>query len=331
MNTETEGNEMDPLQQQAANELVGLASRIRSWQEARKLSDNELLRRMPGLGSTKTYTRALKGDVAELDLDRWVTEYRAVLALIESLAGRERGEEQLFEDISAVAHLRRAIVEVLEEKSLRRVILLEGDSGLGKSSALTLVQRKYGQRILVVEATHVWGDNPNSLLGAILDELGVRDQPVARDAKFRMVLNKLRDRRVTIALDESHHLGPACLDTLKTLINQTSIEVLLIALPTLWRRLERAAYEETRQLLGNRLAERIKLAGLGEADVRKLLKRRVGIEDPKAATIVHKEATSRGNLSFVSAVCARLAAAERDGAPTLEDVVAATDAEVRKR
>lgn len=331
MNTATEGNEMDPLHQQAANELVGLAARIRSWQEARKLSDNELLRRMPGLGSTKTYTRIQKGDVAELDLERWVTEYRAVLALIESLSGRERGEEQLFPDVSTVYHLHRAIVEVLEEKSLRRVILLEGDSGLGKSSALTLTQRKYGQRILVLEATQVWQDNPNSLLGAILDELGVRDQPTSRDGKFRVVLNKLRDRRVMLAIDESHHLGPNCLDTLKTLINQTQVEVLLLALPTLWRRLERGAYEETRQLLGNRLAERLKLGSLLESDVRKLLKRRANVEDAKAASVVHKEAVTRGNLSFVAAVCARLSSCERDGAPVIEDVVAAVDAEVRKR
>jgi len=330
-NDTTEGNEMDPLQQMAASELVGLATRIRSWQELRKLSDNELLRRMPGLGSTKTYTRILKGDVAELDFERWATEYRAVLAVIESMAGRERVEEVQFDDLSTVVALRRALVEILDERSIRRVILIEAESGLGKSTAIDVLQRKYGQRLLRIEATSVWADNPNCLLGAILDSLGVHDQPAGRDGKLRLVVRKLSDHRLTLCVDEAHHLGPDCLNAIKTLINQTPCEVLLAALPTLWRRLERANWEEVKQLLGNRLAERIKVGALREADVRKLLQRRAKVEDPKAAALVLKEATSRGNLSFVAAVCARLAAQERDGTPTLEDVVAAVDAEVRKR
>ena len=76
-----------------ADELVALAQKIRAWQEVRKLSDNELLRRLPGLGSTKTFGRILKNDLEELDLERWLSEYRAVWALIESLTGRDRDEE----------------------------------------------------------------------------------------------------------------------------------------------------------------------------------------------------------------------------------------------
>ena len=101
---------------------------------------------------------------------------------------------------------------------------------------------------------------------------------------MRMVLAKLRTRSVTLAIDEAHDLGPRCLDTVKTLINQTPTRVVLFAWPTLWRRLERGAFEETRQLLGNRLAERIKIGALREADVRRLLERRAGVADDKAAT-----------------------------------------------
>jgi DNA transposition AAA+ family ATPase len=321
----------DNLSNLEGDELVALAQKIRTWQEARKFSDNELLRRFPGLGSTKTFTRLLKSDLAELDLDRWVCEYRAVWALIESLAGRERSEEELYDDISTVVQLRRALVEILEETSIRRVVLLEGDSGLGKSSALTQLQRKYGQRILIVEASDVWADNPNAFLGAVLDALGVRDQPLSRDDRLRMVIRKLRDHRVALAIDEAHHLGPHCLNTCKTLVNQTPAEVILLALPTLWRRLERAAYEEVKQLLGNRLAERIKVGELRESDVRKVLTRRAKVEDVRSAQAVLKEARSRGNLSFVAAVCNRLGQQELDGAPTHEAVLAAIEAEKARR
>lgn len=321
----------DSLSQFEADELVALAQRARAWQEQRGYSDTELLRRMPGLGSTKTFTRVLKRELAELDLDRWVSEYRAVIAVIESLSGREQKEVELFEDMTTVVQLRRALVEIIEEKSIRRVVLVEADSGLGKSSGLTLLQRKYGQSILVVEALIAWRDNPNSLLGAVLEALGVTDMPLSSEARMRMVLAKLRARSVTLAIDEAHDLGPRCLDTVKTLINQTPTRVILFAWPTLWRRLERAAFEETRQLLGNRLAERIKIGSLREADVRRLLERRACVVDPAAAAKLLEAAPTRGNLSFVDAVCARLARAERDDKPTHEEVLAAIAAEVARR
>lgn len=314
-----------------AAELVGLAKQIRAWQEQRNLSDNEILRRMPGLGSTKTYARLLKDDTAELDLDRWLDNYRAVWAVIESIAGREREAESLFDDISTVVAMRRSIVDVLEARTIRRVILLEAESGLGKSSALTILQRKYGMRILPMEAADAWGDNPMALLSVILDAVGVREHAMTRDGRLRQVVNKLRDHRVMLGIDEAHHLGPHCLNTCKTLINQTPAEISLLALPTLWRRLERSNYEEVKQLLGNRLSERIKIGDIREADVRKILHRRAKVEDTKSAGLVLEAARTRGNLAFVSAVCERIAEQEIDGTPSHENVAAAVAAEKARR
>lgn len=324
-------NALQSLQATVADELVALAKSIRLWQEQQELSDNELLRRLPGLGSTKTFTRLLKNDHAELDLDRWVANYRSVWAVIESLNGRERAEEELYDDISTVVSLRRALVEILECRSIRRVILLEGDSGLGKSSALTLLQRKYGQRVLLIEAADAWADNPNAFLGAILDALGVKEQALSRDGRLRQVIAKLKAHRITIAIDEAHHLGPHCLNTCKTLINQTPSEIALLALPTLWRRLERTSYEEVRQLLGNRLAERIKIGDIRETDVKRILLRRAKVDDAKSPAAVLEAAKSRGNLSFVAAVCDRLIEQEIDGAPTHDAVLAAVAAEKARR
>lgn len=319
------------LTQIGSDELVSLAKTIRVWQEQRNFSDNELLRRLPGLGSTKTYTRVLKGDTSELDLDRWLAEYRAVWAVIESLTGRETSAEELYDDISTVVALRRSLVEILECRSIRRVILAEADSGLGKSSSLTLLQAKYGQRILAIEAADAWADNPNALLGAILDALGVKEHAMSRDGRLRQVIGKLKLHRVALAIDEAHHLGPHCLNTCKTLINQTGGEIVLLALPTLWRRLERSNYEEVRQLLGNRLAERIKVGELRESDVRKILTRRVKVDDTKSAAVVLSAAKTRGNLSFVCAVCERIREKELDGTPSYEAVVAAVSAEISRR
>lgn len=317
------------LNQIEADELVSLAQKIRAWQETRKLSDNELLRKYSSLGSTKTFTRILKRDLQELDTERWVAIYRTVWVMIESLTSRETNAEELYDDLSTVAQLRRAFVEVIERTTIRRVVLVEAEQGLGKTSGLTLLQRKYGGRILPIQATVFWSDNPNSFLGAVLDAFGVRDQPAGRDDRLRIVLRKLSDYRVALAIDEAHHLGPNCLNACKTLINLSQGEIFLLALPTLWRRLERAAYEEVKQLLGNRLAERVKIGDLREADVRKVLSRRLSVDDLRAAQAVHKEATTRGNLSFVAAVCERVI--EQDVTATHETVLAGIAAELARR
>jgi type II secretory pathway predicted ATPase ExeA len=320
------------------DELVALAKKIRTWQEARKFSDNELLRRFPGLGSTKTFVRIVKNDLAELDLQRWASDYRAVWAVIEALTGGERGDVELFDDLSTVISFRRALTDIFECRSIRRVILVEGDSGLGKSAALKFMQRKWGQRLLVIEASIYWDDNPNALLGAALDALGVGDQPAGREERLRMLLKRLRQARTALAIDEAHHMGPKCLNGCKTLVNQAPGELILLALPTLWRRLERGAYEEVKQLLGNRLAERLKLGELREADVRKLLQRRLDGYDSKESTTAvlmaaverAKAGKSGGNLSFVDAVCERVL--EQDAKPiTHEIVLAALAKELARR
>lgn len=315
-----------------AEELVGIAGRIRAWQHTRQLSDNQVVRRLPGLGSTKTYTRILRGDLAELDLDRWLTEYRAVWAQLEHLAERTAEEEPIYDDLTPVLQLRRALVSILEETSIRRVVLLEGDSGMGKTGALRQLQGKYGQRIVVVEATDVWGDSANAFLGAILAALGVREPASGRAERLLHVVSLLNARRVALAVDEAHHLGPHCLNTLKTLVNQTPSEVVLVALPKLWRCLERSAWEEVRQLLGNRLAERIRLADLRAGDVAKLLERRCPGAGAAAAQVA-EPARTRGNLSFVAAVARRLADTREadDGPLSPEAVAAAIAAEVGRR
>ncbi len=311
-------------------ELVGLAQQIRAYQESRGWSDNQLVRRLQGLGSTKTYTRILRGDLAELDLDRWLSEYRAVWATIEALSERETVTEELYEDLTSVVQLRRALVGILAESSIRRVVLLEGDSGMGKTAALSFLRQKYGHRIVVVEATEVWGDSIYSFLGAVLEALGARELPNGRGERLQMVISKLNERRVALAIDEAHHLGKLCLNTLKTVVNATPGEIILIALPKLWRMLERSAWEEVRQLLGNRLAERIRLGSLRDGDAAKLLARRTGLEDAASASAIAKEARTRGNLSFVAAVCRRLTE-QSDETPSPEAVLAAVAAEVARR
>lgn len=317
-----------------ADELISLGTRIRDWQDARKETNNGMLRRFAGLGSTKTFDRIVRGELGELDLERQLNNYRAVWSLIETIGAGEGVEEELYDDLNPAIQLRRAFSDILAERTDARLIVLEGDSGTGKTKASKLLVGKYGQRILWIEAMDLWGDSPMAMMGAILEASGKRELPAITAIRLNMVLTRLREHRTCLVIDEAHHLGPHCLNTVKGLINQTPGEFVLLAMPTLWRRLERTAYEEVRQLAGNRLAERIKLEGIREADVRKMLERRTeGLDfDPRhAAKMILDQAGRHGNLAFVRDVCRRAALLADGEKVTRETLAAAVQSEVGSR
>ena len=302
---------IDELYRADADELRDLAQKVQEFQSVKKLSDSALARQVPSIGSTKTYRRILNGDLKELDLENQLHGYRAAVAFIESTAGDERQEEELYEDLFPVIQLRRAFFESTREAGVARVTFLLGPSGSGKSSARKLLIHKFGQRILTIEATVTWNDSPQAMLSAILAEFGKRDVFFAD--RLSLAINLLNRSRRCLCIEEAHHLGPRCLNLVKTLVNQTTAEFVLIAIDTLWKKLETRAYEEARQLTGNRLAERINLGrAVRENDVRKLLERRItnwadmNGDMKRAVRLVAERANaSTGLYAFVREVCKR--------------------------
>jgi DNA transposition AAA+ family ATPase len=326
----TESNKIEMAAE--IRELVGIARRIAEFQAERKLSNSEMCRKFADLGSTKTYQNIQAGELEQYDVERQLLNYRAVAAVIESMDGFTEEAEPIYDDLSAVINLRRALLEAFRENGNARVILVEGDSALGKTFALRSMRERFGQRILLVEISDAWGDSVMALLAAILGAFGVKDPPAGRYDRLELCVERLSQTRRCLGFDEAHHLGPATLNTIKTLVNRTPGEFVLLAMPTLWRALERASYEEARQLTRNRLAERIKLK-LTHGDITKfLLKRLPGLNGHRdqAAKLLLTRAAQLGNMGFVRDVAKRLHD-QRDDNITIEDVANAVAAEEASR
>jgi len=318
-----------------ARELNALGKQIRDFQTAKGWSDNAMVKKFAGLGSTKTYSRIINADLAELDLEKQLTNYRAVWAVIESIGNDDDTAEELCADLTAVRQLQKAVLEVFKQSGLARFILVEGDTGTGKSSAKKILIEKYGQRILWIEATDVWNDNPNAFLGELLRALGEKNIPTLATDRQRKVIEILGGTRVCIFIDEFHHFGPRCLNTVKTLINQTMCEFVGLAMPTLMKRVAREAYEECRQLTGNRLAERITLE-VRESDLVKIIVKRIpaaaGSDMKQVIRMLTDRAAKYGNLAFVRDVCSRVQElAEGTAGPDIECWSTAISQEVASR
>jgi DNA transposition AAA+ family ATPase len=300
-------------------ELFSLAQTIRDYQKQRGWSDTQLCKRYGGAGSTKTFTRILAHEVAQdFDIERWLLEYRTVVNLIAAEGAADDRDEEVFDDLSTCSRLRVAFLDAMQVRGNNRLIIVEGASGSGKTKAIRTLAAKYGRRVLLGEADETW-KNPTVLLGGVLRMLGKKDFPGPTNERKDLVVAELLTRRVCICADEAHHFGPASLNMLKTLINQTPGEFILSGLATLMRRMETTAFFECQQLIRNRLAARINFDKLDKHDVELLIKRRLGWENGEAGKCAQMlilegkgPAQRLGHLAFVDAVC-RQARRDADG------------------
>ena len=291
------------------NELVEIAAKIAAWGEAHGMSRAQLVRNFTDLGSEKSFRDISAGQLEGYNAENQLTKYRAVYATMEELAN-QGGEEKIYDDLGTVVKIRRAFLGVVKATGTNRVLIVQGESGGGKTTAVGLLRGKYGTgRISYVEASDVWADSPNAFLGAILRALGVTELPAGRVQRLEEVQSRLGISRRCLVIDEAHHLGPHCLNTVKTLVNTTPGEFILVAIPTLWNKLQAHAYQEAKQIATNRLSERVKLT-LDEADVRLYLSKRfqdASAADLKvAAKIIRPSALLSGNYAFVRDVAREL-------------------------
>jgi type II secretory pathway predicted ATPase ExeA len=316
-----------------AAELIECARTIHAWQQARGFSNAQMIREYPGLGSDKTYSRIRDGHTEDYDVEQQLANYRSVLAVIEAIGGGAAAET-LYDDLGIVLQVRRAVVDVMKSTGNARCVVIQGPSGIGKTVALRIVCGRYGARCLIVEASDVWRDNPSALLGAILRTLGQADLPPGRVERLETVQEKLSTGTRCLFIDEAHHLGPHCLNTIKTLVNTTPGQVVLVAIPTLWGRLETQAFQEARQLTTNRLSERVRL-DLCEADIVRYLRHifpQAADADLKAgAKVIRPAAIGAGNMAFVRDVAREAAKLSGDSQPDAKLFADAVAAVARRR
>ena len=314
------------MKNQLESELVETAAKIAAWGESHGMSRAQLVRNFTDLGSEKSFRDISAGNLEGYNAENQLTKYRAVYATMEELAN-QGGEERIYDDLGTVVKIRRAFLGVVKATGTNRVLIVQGESGVGKTTAVGLLRGKYGTgRISYVEASDVWADSPNAFLGAILRALGVTELPAGRVQRLEEVQARLAISRRCLVIDEAHHLGPHCLNTVKTLVNTTPGEFILVAIPTLWNKLQAHAYQEAKQIATNRLSERVKLT-LDEADIRLYLSKRFkddgtsGGPEPRprndaalkvAAKIIRPAALLAGNYAFVRDVARELASLEAD-------------------
>jgi hypothetical protein len=266
-----------------AEQLVAIARQIRDWQDASrpKLSNEAMIRRFPGLGSTKTYRRLIEGDTTSLVIEQQLAKYSATLAQIvtESAAVTE----EIYDDIAPAIETGLAVATAMQQRGKTRLVLIEGPTGSGKSTALGLLAARYPGAAVLCEAHEGW-TSLNAALGDLCRAIGTRAEDVPPSVSLRLahIIERLGRQRRCLLIDEAHHCTAAVLNAVKTIINLTDSVIVLAGIDTLWRKLTARSWEEARQLIHNRLHERVRMPAPTTEDVAVFLCRRVPGLDKKA-------------------------------------------------
>jgi hypothetical protein len=316
--------------------LVTLARRVYEEQNRRGWSNTKMVNAFPGLGSTKTYQLIREDKLDGLEVERWLAAYRSVVYQIETESRPNAREEELFEELGPVTELHRIFVELAHTSSNRRISIFAAESGCGKSKAVAALCRKMPRRCVTVEADDTWGSSTVSMLGAILDACGYPAGSPSSAVRLEAVKAALRKTRTCLMIDEAHHIGARGLNLVKTLVNATPGEFVLVGIPTLFRNLECAYHLEVKQLVTNRFNERVEF-GLERLDVELYMARalaglKVDAETiKKGAARIHNAARSAGNLCFVAAVCDFITHSYPEDDITADHVAQAVDKELKRR
>lgn len=301
-------------------EVVSLARQIRAWQEGRspRISDEQMLRSYPGLGSTKTYRRIREGDVEGLVLLNHLPKYKGVWLQIEETTGAN-GREEIYADLTPAYESCRGAALLIPQHGRERLMLIEGPTGSGKTFSLESISRRYAGQCVMIEAKTSW-TSVNAMVCDWLTALdifsdpnqdGESKMPIAFGRRLSCLIGHLKAHRMIILIDEGHHLSAEGLNIIKSILNATDCVIIIACISTLWGKLASRAWEEAAQLVYNRLFERVRLVPPAADDAEMFLTRRVprlAAEDGWKATLgkITEAACHYGSYSFLRRLANRL-------------------------
>lgn len=211
--------------------------------------------------------------VSSATLSRWLAksydgDIPAVTARVQRWIDTKR--EAARRDVSAAGLDRHVDLGVTEEvaavlshaQAAGDVVLVHGRSGAGKSWAVERYCRTHTQAHRVTATGAVV--TLSGLLTRVADAVGAGSRHGSALAAETAAVDRLRDRRALLCVDEAHHLSPRLLDELRCVRDLSGAGLALVGGDELWTAL--ASSRRCDQIVG-RIGVRLPLGAPAEADV----------------------------------------------------------------
>ena len=208
------------------NEIRAITARIAAVQAERKLSDADLLREYPDIGSTKTWRQRLcAGELDELDHDRILAKLRRVAVILDGGSP----DDLFIKEMQFAVEMNARLAQLERQTNDRRILVCLAPNGTGKSAfARWAVNQKRSTRTYV-RIRPTWRNKPLHLCRGIARALGqeINTSNVA-DAE-EAVINALSGEPITVFLDQAHEGGVALMHELRAFVDETKSRFVYLA------------------------------------------------------------------------------------------------------
>lgn len=297
-NTKTPDNDKEQL-----NELKACVSRIQRHQDALGMGHADFVAKYSQyLTSDRTWHyRLCRGDYSEVKVSRVLPRLRAMVA---DLDGGSPVQD-IWDDLPVFQEFYRNYRLLAGRKTDRRAFVMLAAEGCGKSVSARRVCAKHPAETAYVHCRPTWKNKNIRILQGIGRALGVEEQSYADD-QLDAVIEKMKAEPKTIFIDEAHDAGVALLKLGKSFIDETPCRFVVLAFPTLWRRLtlsSDAAHAEARQFMRRTLKPTFAWysKGTDAENIAVYLQKCLGFngQAKDVADSILEVVRQNGNLSFV--------------------------------
>lgn len=279
--------------------------------------------------SASSWSRIKAGSYHAADPARMADKLEGSLAALEDARASGAGS---IDDIVPLRLIRQGIAAVKRafgEPRDRLVVVLAATGG-GKTTLARAISETYHGRVISAEASETWRSSYLAATHALMRAAGIRDLPHSTRLAEVALIDHLRAAPRLIVIDEAHYFGPATINLVKAILNQTSSAVVLLAIPALWERTKQAAWDEAEQLR-SRTCALVRAEEVDQHDIDSYLRHRLNgswtslpdSDRSSAISLVGATANRFGRLATVARVAAELEVEIGDRAATTSDIDAA--------
>ncbi|MES2707143.1 MAG: AAA family ATPase [Verrucomicrobiota bacterium] len=318
----------------AAAELLSLARQVEAWRVAWGLSLRQLCSQVTGINH-KTHSRLADGDLTELTPENHLAKYRAAVVELEEWELRQQADP-ILPGLRPARIVAESISMLKRQRDIDRFMLVEGESGAGKTSAVKNAAASDADAILVT--AHEGWHRPLKAITELLLASGFRGvMPNGFADRHAALIQKLADKPRLILVDEGQHMEIRLLNVLKDVINRTGCWVVIATMASLWNNIQSRHWSEVKQLIHNRMLLRVTLPAPDSGDVEEYLAARLALTLPeekgeaavawqRAFDAVSQGARHHGGYAFcrkVAGAARLLAMKSKTGGPAAEHLLSA--------
>ncbi len=190
------------------------------------------------------------------------------------------------------------LAKLKPDEDCERLVVALAETGGGKTRLARQIKLEHDG--ILVEASEPWRTSYYAAVYDVALAAGVPEKDLgnSKHSVQRALINKLRQQRRVLIIDEAEYFGPAATNLIKLILNLTPTVILVVAIPDLFARWQRSAWVESSQT--TRRSEAVVLAEkVFPEDVVELAKNRGSSINAAAAGVIAKAANEFGRISFV--------------------------------